>query len=565
MRKSILNILFAILTLHAVAQTAQEKIYVSTDKSFYVTGEVMWFRLFVVDAVYNKPIDISKVAYVELLTPDMKHVAQGKIELNAGAGNGSFFMSSSFNSGTYILRCYTNWMKNFSADNFFHKEISIINPLKDNSSFKISPQSSSKESSGTLLFDLQAPTQAKSRQKIDLEITSRNVSGNSVAADFSISVYLVDSLQRPGDQDMFTSQFTPSVAEGRLDLKSNTLQYLPEFEGHFITAKVIDKRTNAPASGITTYLSMPGDRFQFSMNKSDKNGIVRFDAKHFYGAGEIILQTNPETDSVYRIEVQNPFSEKFSNVQLSSVNLDPSMNAQLVNHVKGTQVQQAFHTDKRQQFFSPDLPDTTGFYGNGTTTYMLDDYTRFKTMEEVMREYVAEVQVRKTRGSFHFNVMNVPYKLYFENNPLVLIDGVPVFDMNKFIALDPLRIKRLDVVSRKYHFGSFGFDGIISARSYLGDMAGYPLDPNALVLSYEGLQLEREFYSPVYETRDQVESRMPDFRNVLNWEPSVPTDSTGKAHLSFYTSDQPGTYAIVIEGITPDGQAGRSIKYFTVK
>ena len=108
-----------VVSLNAVSQSIQEKIYVSTDKNFYVTGEVMWFRIFVVDAVFNKPLDLSKVAYAEILTPDMKQIAQGKVELSNGGGNGSFLLSASLNSGNYILRAYTNWMKNFSADYFF--------------------------------------------------------------------------------------------------------------------------------------------------------------------------------------------------------------------------------------------------------------------------------------------------------------------------------------------------------------------------------------------------------------------------------------------------------------
>ena len=41
-------------------------------------------------------------------------------------------------------------------------------------------------------------------------------------------------------------------------------------------------------------------------------------------------------------------------------------------------------------------------------TYLLDNYTRFTTMEEVMREYVLEVNVSKKGKTYHFNTFNAP-------------------------------------------------------------------------------------------------------------------------------------------------------------
>jgi hypothetical protein len=69
----------------------------------------------------------------------------------------------------------------------------------------------------------------------------------------------------------------------------------------------------------------------------------------------------------------------------------------------------------------------------------------------------------------------------------------------------------------------------------------------------------REFYSPVYDTEAQAKSRMPDLRNLLYWAPSVSTQ--GKDAVSFFTSDQPGKYVGVVQGINADGQAG--VQYFT--
>src|SRR6185369_11103878 len=44
--------------------------------------------------------------------------------------NGSFYLPSSINSGNYVIRAYTNWMKNFDPDFYFEKNVTIVNSLK---------------------------------------------------------------------------------------------------------------------------------------------------------------------------------------------------------------------------------------------------------------------------------------------------------------------------------------------------------------------------------------------------------------------------------------------------
>jgi len=107
-----------------------EKVFAHTDKNFYLAGEIVWFKLYVVNGDDNTPLDLSKVAYVDILDKDQKAVLQGKIGLEKGTGNGSMYIPVSFNSGVYRLRAYTNWMKNSDPGYYFEKPITIINTLK---------------------------------------------------------------------------------------------------------------------------------------------------------------------------------------------------------------------------------------------------------------------------------------------------------------------------------------------------------------------------------------------------------------------------------------------------
>ena len=77
----------------------QEKLYVHTDKSFYLTGELLWFKIYNTDGATNKLLDLSKVVYVELLDNKQIPVLQAKIAMNGGTGNGSFYIPFSLSNG----------------------------------------------------------------------------------------------------------------------------------------------------------------------------------------------------------------------------------------------------------------------------------------------------------------------------------------------------------------------------------------------------------------------------------------------------------------------------------
>jgi hypothetical protein len=109
----------------------QEKIFVHTDKEIYVPGEILWFRVYNVEGYLHTRLDLEKCVYVELLDRNNRAVLQAKIGMEKGLGEGSFILPASIVSGDYTFRAYTNWMKNFAPDYFFHKRIRLINPQKN--------------------------------------------------------------------------------------------------------------------------------------------------------------------------------------------------------------------------------------------------------------------------------------------------------------------------------------------------------------------------------------------------------------------------------------------------
>jgi len=330
---------------------------------------------------------------------------------------------------------------------------------------------------------------------------------------------------------------------------------LPEYTGHIITGKIVNTETGGPGKNVLTYLGVPGKRVQLYTSRSDSTGHLLYITKDFFGPSELVGQTNTEIDSTYRIDIASPFSEQYSKTPLPKFSLDPGMPKALQEHSLGIQVLNIYSASQLRRFYDAGV-DSSAFYGKPYKTYKLDDFVRFTTMEEDLREYVQEDNIVKSKGRFHIKILSEQGFLD-GGDPLVLLDGIPIFNIDKVFTIDPLKIRKLEVVPTPYYYGPSAEAGIFSFTSYKGDLGGVDLDPHAVVIDYEGLQLRREFYSPVYDTETQATSRIPDFRNVLYWSPSVNT----MAPVSFYTSDQPGKYVGVVQGITAKGEAG--VQYFT--
>lgn len=109
----------------------QEKIYIHTDKSQYISGEKIWFRIHLVDAIYHQKAIVSKYAYVELINPLDSIVCRVKTKIdNNGIHAGYMLLPEDIIAGEYTLQASTNYMNNLDKDYFFKKRIDINDPSR---------------------------------------------------------------------------------------------------------------------------------------------------------------------------------------------------------------------------------------------------------------------------------------------------------------------------------------------------------------------------------------------------------------------------------------------------
>jgi len=98
------------------AEQVQEKVFVHTDNQCYFVGDTLWYKAYVVRADNLQPTDMSRILYVELLSPDGLLVERQHIIVSQkGFTCGQFVLKDSLYSGYYELRAYTRWMLNFNV------------------------------------------------------------------------------------------------------------------------------------------------------------------------------------------------------------------------------------------------------------------------------------------------------------------------------------------------------------------------------------------------------------------------------------------------------------------
>jgi hypothetical protein len=73
----------------------------------------------------------------------------------------------------------------------------------------------------------------------------------------------------------------------------------------------------------------------------------------------------------------------------------------------------------------------------------------------------------------------------------------------------------------------------------------------------------KEFYSPKYG-RSLEEDKIADYRSTIYWNPNLRTNNEGEVTFEYFNADKPGTYRMVIEGISSRGNLGRKIYRYQV-
>ena len=109
-----------------------EKIFIHTDKWNYNREDTIWFKAYVFDAVIAATAKTG-LMYIEIANADNKVISRNMVSLTGGMGFGSIVLKPErYAEGTFTLRAYTNWMRNFDEQYIFNRQFTIEGALDEN-------------------------------------------------------------------------------------------------------------------------------------------------------------------------------------------------------------------------------------------------------------------------------------------------------------------------------------------------------------------------------------------------------------------------------------------------
>ncbi|PST83397.1 hypothetical protein C7T94_12550 [Pedobacter yulinensis] len=109
-------------------RTAPERLYIHTDRDGYLAADTIWFKAYLFNGSLLGPSEQSRIMYVELISDSNAVVARQMIPVAYGLAGGTIVLPDKLTQGTYLLRGYTNWMRNQGTAHFFSKELFIGTP-----------------------------------------------------------------------------------------------------------------------------------------------------------------------------------------------------------------------------------------------------------------------------------------------------------------------------------------------------------------------------------------------------------------------------------------------------
>jgi len=299
----------------------------------------------------------------------------------------------------------------------------------------------------------------------------------------------------------------------------------------------------------TTYAIIPdtlGEFLQVFPNKS--------------GSNEVIFQSN-EKSSNYKLIFDNDFADTFPQFNTQIPLLKESTKEYFKKLMLNYQLNKQYGNDIQQEktgTMSGDL-----FYGIPDSSYVLNKYIDLPTMEEVFNNIIIDVLVKKKKNGHTISVYD-ENRVALNFSPLILVDGIPVMDLETVLKINPLKVKKISLINSNYLIGERFFGGIISIFSKENDFAGIKLPPSAKIVDYESITPSENILSNDF-SNSKMDKHIPDLRNTIYWNPEIITDKTGSANFSFYTSDETGKFIIKVEGLSAEGSPGVGYFVYEVK
>jgi hypothetical protein len=497
-----------------------------TDRDVYSSGETILFH------VYLPSGEGSSLINVNLLNTNGKIISSVNKKIANDQINGFIYIPDSLKSGTYLLAA-----------------TSRVNPIITFREVVICNQFTGITELGTILRATGTIPIIEKQAQLRVTGLEKSYKARSNAEVlFNIPSEL---LSRINDGLMVSvAEFIPGVSLNSFSRKiKSSDDKIIENRGIVYDGFLKDSDTGAAFSNGYVYLSVPDSIPVLQYFITGENGRFHFRLDDYYGKIPVVIQAfDPGKKRLVKIVPDRLDSITDYLPSFEAGPVPEELMKVLGSTIEATTLRKIFDYHEVLVTVPPARQKSDySFYGVPTEIVFPALFMDLPDFTEVSRELLPGVKFRAYNRIPTLQILNPGTLNYFIDPPLVLLNGVPVQDLNVIKNLGSKEIDRIEVCRRERFFGDLVFPGVIAIFSSK-QVNKLLLESDELIkISLEAMQPDAILNIPKTSVQNE-----PDLRKVLLWNPYIKPQEMTK--IDFVTSDIKGSYKISIRGMTKDGE-----------
>lgn len=516
------------LLFFALSGNAQERgdFGLYTDRDVYTSGETLLLKAF---APLNEQTGIVNI---DLINSKGKTITWITLEIIDHQANGYVYLPDSLSSGTYILRTATR-----SSGTQTIKELYVVNRFTG-----LTELNTILRPSGVI------PVKALQIQTVQINglknlYKSRE---NGVA-----SVHFPDDLlgQIEGKVHVSISKVTSEFNAGTFILNTKSAPGpIIEKGGIILEGVVTDIKTAKTFKNAVVTLSISDSLPVFKYYITGEDGRFYFQLKNYYGKIPVVIQCYDRLkNQPLKIDLSDTERVRSGFPSFETLPCSGDMQKIFAQNIEAATIRKIFNQQEIKVLpVPPQKVDAFPFYGIPGDIVYPRLFIDLPDFNEISRELLPGVKFRTYNRIPTIQVLSASRHNYFNESPLVLLDGIPIQDLNIIKNLGSNKIDRVEICPAERYFGDLSFAGVVAIYTTKANDSIIPESDDLVKFNLEAIQPQS-----ILNTPSDQSSTEPDLRQVLVWSPSINPGKT--ISVEFQTSDIKGNYKLVIRGKTKDG------------
>ncbi len=256
---------------------------------------------------------------------------------------------------------------------------------------------------------------------------------------------------------------------------------LPDIRDVSISGKVNNPATGTPIADAEVYLSVLGDEPQLHIYNTNNDGTFIFSLNNYQGNKKIFAGTQGNVSA--NILINNDFLPEY-HPSVKLLHFKAANNNLYENLFINRQVAKHFQSSRAPKTSIPFVPQP--ILAQPDYSIELNDFIPLASLEEVFKEIVPNTYLTRKKDSYEFQ-LKTPGKIKILDNPLVLLDNIPVFDYDQLFEILPSSVERINIINQEYFLGVHKLNGIINVITNKSALENYKFPAGSVFFNYQTL------------------------------------------------------------------------------